>query len=277
MQFCDGTKNYLDQKHKYNGKEYDKMHGLNTYDYGARQYNPVTARWDRMDQLCEKYYGVSPYVYCHDNPVNKFDPDGKTDYRVNSQGQMYESTSLWERIKQFFTGNNQDRIFSESSGKLLVSCEGGTIRNLTNKTMVSNRRKVVQTSFAICDRKTADRVYGALIKNTNVEWAQISYNNKGINNSIILNNHSFDDVSTSTATLANIEKIGAKSIMMKHSHPVASADLYSNMGSFINLDPSAADIKTASLHPRVTFAVNNLYNNKLQYYNGKGIYKETDF
>ena len=27
------------------------MHGLNTYDYGARQYNPVTARWDRMDTL----------------------------------------------------------------------------------------------------------------------------------------------------------------------------------------------------------------------------------
>ena len=35
------------QPYKYNGKELDKMHGLNTYDYGARQYNPVTARWDR--------------------------------------------------------------------------------------------------------------------------------------------------------------------------------------------------------------------------------------
>ncbi|HRN17194.1 MAG TPA: RHS repeat-associated core domain-containing protein [Xylanibacter oryzae] len=53
MQFCDGTTCYFDQKHKYNGKEFDNMHGLNTYDYGARQYNPVTARWDRMDRLCE--------------------------------------------------------------------------------------------------------------------------------------------------------------------------------------------------------------------------------
>lgn len=25
------------QPYKYNGKEFDKMHGLNTYDYGARQ------------------------------------------------------------------------------------------------------------------------------------------------------------------------------------------------------------------------------------------------
>ena len=65
------------QSRKYNGKELDKMHGLNTYDYGARQYNPVTARWDRVDPLCEKYYGVSPYAYCGGNPVMHIDPDGK--------------------------------------------------------------------------------------------------------------------------------------------------------------------------------------------------------
>ncbi len=64
------------QPYKYNGKELDLMHGLNTYDYGARQYNPVTGRWDRVDPLCEKYYSVSPYVYCAGDPVNKFDPDG---------------------------------------------------------------------------------------------------------------------------------------------------------------------------------------------------------
>ena len=52
------------------------MHGLDTYDYGARQYNPVTARWDRMDPLCEKYYSVSPYAYCGNNPVMLVDPDG---------------------------------------------------------------------------------------------------------------------------------------------------------------------------------------------------------
>jgi hypothetical protein len=29
------------QPYKYNGKELDKMHGLNTYDHGARQYDPI--------------------------------------------------------------------------------------------------------------------------------------------------------------------------------------------------------------------------------------------
>jgi RHS repeat-associated protein len=71
------TTNASLQPFKYNGKELDMMHGLNTYDYGARQYNPVTLRWDRIDPLCEKYYSISPYVYCANNPVNRIDPNGK--------------------------------------------------------------------------------------------------------------------------------------------------------------------------------------------------------
>ena len=39
------------QPYKYNCKELDLMHGLNTYDYGARQYDPVTGRWDRVAPL----------------------------------------------------------------------------------------------------------------------------------------------------------------------------------------------------------------------------------
>ena len=52
------------------------MHGLNTYDYGARQHDPILARWDRIDPLCEKYYSTSPYAYCANNPVMLVDPDG---------------------------------------------------------------------------------------------------------------------------------------------------------------------------------------------------------
>lgn len=30
-----------------------------------------------VDPLCEKYYWISPYAYCLNNPVNAIDPDGK--------------------------------------------------------------------------------------------------------------------------------------------------------------------------------------------------------
>lgn len=65
------------QPYKYNGKEFDMMHGLNTYDYGARQYNPIVPTWDRIDPLCEYFGYMSPYNYCLDNPVNTTDQDGE--------------------------------------------------------------------------------------------------------------------------------------------------------------------------------------------------------
>ena len=41
--YADATavKNADFQPYKYNGKELDLMHGLNTYDYGARQRNGI--------------------------------------------------------------------------------------------------------------------------------------------------------------------------------------------------------------------------------------------
>ena len=62
---------------KFLGKEWDHQHGLDLYDFGARLYDPAVGRWTTMDPLCEKYYSVSPYAYCHNNPVNRIDPDGK--------------------------------------------------------------------------------------------------------------------------------------------------------------------------------------------------------
>lgn len=53
------------------------MHGLNFYDYGARQYDPILGRFTQIDPLCEKYYNFHPYAYCKNNPVNATDVEGK--------------------------------------------------------------------------------------------------------------------------------------------------------------------------------------------------------
>ena len=64
------------QRFKYNGKELERMHGLDWYDYGARNYDAALARWHNMDPLCEKYYNLSPYNYCGNNPINAIDVKG---------------------------------------------------------------------------------------------------------------------------------------------------------------------------------------------------------
>ena len=48
-----------------------------TPNYGARHYDPCIMRFTTMDPMCEKYYHLSPYAYCGNNPVNAVDPDGK--------------------------------------------------------------------------------------------------------------------------------------------------------------------------------------------------------
>jgi RHS repeat-associated protein len=62
---------------KYNGKEFVEMHGLDEYDSKARWYYPAIYRTTTMDPLAEKYYSISPYAWCGNNPVRNIDPDGK--------------------------------------------------------------------------------------------------------------------------------------------------------------------------------------------------------
>ena len=94
--YADAGLNANMQKYKYNGKELDQMHGLNSYDYGARQYYPTVPIWDRMDPLSEKYYSMSPYAYCGDDPVNAFDPDGR-EIRIYYKEGNEEKSFLYTR------------------------------------------------------------------------------------------------------------------------------------------------------------------------------------
>ena len=68
----------------YTGQEdQDQDFGTCYIDFGARQYNPALRRWMTPDPLSEKYYGISPYAFCANNPVNFVDPDGRRKWPIN--------------------------------------------------------------------------------------------------------------------------------------------------------------------------------------------------
>ena len=88
LPWSDGT-GVSAQPYKYNGKEFVEMHGLDTYDYGARGYYPAMGRFMSVDPLAEKHYNISPYVYCANNPVNLIDPDGMDWYKDKDGTNQY--------------------------------------------------------------------------------------------------------------------------------------------------------------------------------------------
>ena len=53
------------------------MHGVDWYDYGARMYDGLLGRFMMIDPLAAKYYSISLYVYCSNNPMKFVDPDGR--------------------------------------------------------------------------------------------------------------------------------------------------------------------------------------------------------
>ncbi len=90
------------QPYKFNGKELDRMMGMNWYDYSARFYDGAIGRFTTQDPLAEKYYSISPYAYCLNNPVKFVDPNGE-DVKIYYQDENGKNRA-W-----IFNGSNQNQ------------------------------------------------------------------------------------------------------------------------------------------------------------------------
>ncbi len=96
------------QPYKFGGKELDRMFGLDQYDFVARGYYSPLGGFLTMDPLCEKYYSISPYVYCANNPVNLIDPDGMDWYWINNDDKKNRSLQYDPNVtKDSKLGENQ--------------------------------------------------------------------------------------------------------------------------------------------------------------------------
>ena len=59
---------------------------LGLLNFGARMYDPFTARWISIDKMSQTRLFSSPLVYGSDNPINRIDVDGNTDWGLVKKG-----------------------------------------------------------------------------------------------------------------------------------------------------------------------------------------------
>ena len=100
----------------FNGKEKDdeiKGEG-NSYDYGARLYDPRIGKWWAVDPLAAKYPNLSTYNFCANNPIIYIDPDGKKIVYVirNEQGEVikkltYKNGNFWHEDGSRYNPGNE--------------------------------------------------------------------------------------------------------------------------------------------------------------------------
>ena len=71
-----------------------------------------------VDPLCERAYDISPYVYCHNNPVNRIDPDGRIDMDKQTQKKYPELTTYVKGLAKEWNGKSAEfkKAFMDKSG-----------------------------------------------------------------------------------------------------------------------------------------------------------------
>ncbi len=83
-------------QYKFSGKELDEEGGLDWYYFGARYYDPAIGRWGSVDPLGHLAPDMTPYHYTHNNPLNRIDPDGRSDTRQGEEKHHEETIQLRE-------------------------------------------------------------------------------------------------------------------------------------------------------------------------------------
>ena len=240
------------QPYKFGGKELDRTSGLDAYDFGARMYFADRMQWGTVDPLCEKYYSVSPYGYCLNNPVRYIDPNGKHVYTINETGKIIKDSE-------------NDKV------DLLVSYDGMNMALFSFgflEQFVSGRNNYEGHYGNTTNLDDAVSLFIFAARNTDVEWALSSYYQKdGQINYLIYTSNSDEGV---TFTNGNYEFKNMKDHI--HSHPRKNGKDKAS-GDYSQMYDSQKNIYRSFGSDDLSF-INNQYSNYKKIYPNKDFYRD---
>ena len=146
-------------RYKYNGKELDRLNGIDLYDYGARHLDAALGRWSTIDPMAEKYYNLSPYNYCGNNPIKFVDPDGT--YVVDSIMQnnstygtvMVMSIDFRNKRSDYNGALYRDYIAAQHAGLPIILVDG--VNDFADALSELQERNINVNTFSINSHGTA--------------------------------------------------------------------------------------------------------------------------
>ena len=158
--------------------------------------------------MAEKYYNISPYAYCANNPVNFVDPDARDIYQIDSSGRI-----------SLMPGSNNSNVHQlhlvdgdgNPTGNFIVLSNSEVLKNLS---LLHEKEgvKFAESSFS----KSLDDLFKIFLfaaDNTNAEWAL----HRGEDNDFIIGTSFSPDAVAVYRILADKPK-GVLPIASVHSH-----------------------------------------------------------
>ncbi len=143
-----------------NGKEKDWESGF--HYYGARYYwSEMLTGWLSIDPMADKYPNISPYNYCHWNPVVAIDPDGMDDWKLGENGEL-----TWDKSTK---GQTEDRIVAKN-GQYVVVANGVLNKDDENGGANYGPDASMLTLNFHGNRDNSEAVFEFLADHSNVEY-----------------------------------------------------------------------------------------------------------
>ena len=226
------------QSYKYNGKELDRMHGLDWYDYGARHYDAVLGRWLCVDPLAEKYPNYSSHIYCMDNPIKSVDLFGTDIWNIDvGNGKVvqkinYIGKDIINLVYKVPEGQYETKISSITGEELSLELPFQTITQLSEReTKVSDKNG---DFYRINNGKYGSQIFEFLSENTAAEWVHIKTVHKNNAIDFITTSHQNGSEDAVNFLLDGMLSTGYDIKELNHNHPEDYYDVSYPSGSYTN-------------------------------------------
>ena len=180
-------------------------------------YHPAIGRFTTMDPLCEKYYSVSPYAYCNNNPMNLVDPEGMDVWEIDQRGNIIQKIFDLTQDAFYLVHKNENGQYSR---KTMTDSEGNikevgmvfAYGTISSDHVVTNKEA---TSFSTTTEKAGAALFKFLADNLPIEVGFIgTVDDKGF----LLMQQSSNSVNV-TGLANQLDKKGESIMTIIHSHP----------------------------------------------------------